>query len=414
MSMVIQNNLNALNSFNNLAKNVKGTSKASEKLASGFRINRAADDAAGLAVSEKMRAQLRGLGQAIRNANDGISLIQTAEGALEETHAMLHRLQELATQSANDTYDNTDRVQIQREAKELLTEITRIARETDFNGIRLFNGTRGVNGAVTSATTSANGILTASGGAISNGLAIAVDGGGNVRVAIQSSAGVANSTQSSFVGGNATYGTTMNLVTTNWGISTSTNGGISADITAAYSSANFLQYDSALLTSVSNNATWANNRGGITIQIGAYAAAGQRLVMNFGDMTAEGLGLNNINLMSLAGAQVALGSSGGTDISLSSGDKFVGPFEPGSIRFATNLVNSQRAQLGAWQNRLESTVNNLTASHENLTAAESAIRDTDMASEMINFTKFNILQQAAQAMLAQANQAPQAVLQLLR
>jgi flagellin len=432
MSMVIRNNLNALNSHNNLARNVLGTRRASERLASGFRVNRAADDAAGLAVSESMRSQLRGLGQAIRNANDGISLIQTAEGALEETHAMLHRLQELATQSANDTYNNTDRAQIQREVVELLNEISRIATETDFNGVRLFNGTRGHNFAADAGR-------------------FTVDVGGNNAASVMSSLGLA-------VDGNG------NTLVWNYGSATSSGNVVfaagshlgSASLTAAgmhFLSYQPIGYSSAGAGMATRPDSWfdaahASAVGGITLQIGTNAATSQRLVLSFGNMTTTGLGLASLNLSTLAGAQIALGlqsanvtgwdadsvtsvgniddamvgatANGGVNdsnnptLSDSSSQRFVGPFPPGSIRFAINLVSSQRAQLGAWQNRLESTVANLTVNHENLTAAESQIRDADMAAEMIQFTKFNILQQSAQAMLAQANQAPQAVLQLLR
>jgi flagellin len=316
-----------------------------------------------------MRAQLRGLGQAIRNANDGISLLQTAEGALEETHAMLHRLAELSTQAANDTYDATDRIQIQREATELLNEITRIAMETDFNGIRLFNGSRGTN---------------------------ATDGTGSV------------------------LATTLEFATDGTGALYEPRFGGDAATTPEflYGGTSFRINDGA-----TNNAGTASAQSALTFQIGAYGAAGQRLVVNFGNMTTTGLGLSSLNLTTLTGAQIALGATGtgaaslnqdGTDISISAEQQYVGPFQEGSVRFAINLVNSQRAQIGAWQGRLESTVNNLTVNHENLTAAESQVRDADMAAEMIQFTKFNILQQSAQAMLAQANQAPQAILQLLR
>jgi flagellin len=183
------------------------------------------------------------------------------------------------------------------------------------------------------------------------------------------------------------------------------------------------------------DAAHASAVGGLTLQIGTTAAASQRLVLNFGRMTTFGLGLSNLNLSTLSGAQKALGiqsdenravtDSASADtaaavgtisrtLSQSSDERFVGPFIPGSVRFAIDLVSAQRAQLGAWQNRLEATVSNLTVTHENLTAAESGIRDADMAAEMIQFTKYNILQQSAQAMLAQANQAPQGILQLLR
>lgn len=417
MSMVIRNNLNAMNSHNNLARNVLGTRRASERLSSGFRINRAADDAAGLAVSESMRSQLRGLGQAIRNANDGISMIQTAEGALEETHAMLTRLQELAVQSGNDTYNNTDRAQIQREVLELLNEISRIATETDFNGVRLFNGTRGHNFAADAA-----GFTVDNGADAVSSLGLAVDGNGNTMVWNSNAASEAR----------PEFDPDEHL-------------GSQALDTAGQE---FLVYQPIGYGDDIRHDAWfdaahASAVGGITLQIGTNAATSQRLVLNFGNMTTTGLGLASLNLSTLAGAQIALGIQSdningwhASDIdevgdydtantrdadaledatlSESSDQRFVGPFPPGSIRFAINLVNGQRAQLGAWQNRLESAVNNLTVNHENLTAAESGIRDADMAAEMIQFTKFNILQQAAQAMLAQANQAPQAVLQLLR
>jgi len=417
MSMVINNNLNAMNAHNNLARNVLGTRRASERLSSGLRVNRAADDAAGLAVSESMRSQLRGLGQAIRNANDGISLIQTAEGALEETHAMLHRLQELAVQSGNDTYNNTDRAQIQREVLELLNEITRIGTETNFNGVRLFNGTRGTNNAV-----DAGGFLIDGEGAV-NSLGLAVNGSGSAMVAI---AGGAD-------GDPAIDGTMPGGAQSNVSVPDMTSEDTDIDNYLQVAGDQFLRYSS----NTERNDGWFDSEhadvvGGITLQIGTNAAASQRLVLTFGDMTTTGLGLQNLDLTSLRGAQIALGiqSEGGRDmengiedadtqigdntLSNSSTERFVGPFVQGSIQFAINLVSGQRAQLGAWQNRLESTVSNLTVTHENLTSAESQIRDADMAAEMIDFTRFNILQQAAQAMLAQANQAPQAVLQLLR
>ena len=371
MSMVIQNNLNALTAYNKLAVNVRGTAKASERLSSGFRINRAADDAAGLAVSEKMRAQLKGLGQAIRNANDGISLIQTGEGALDETANMLKRLQELAVQSANDTYDDIDRGHMQREVQQILTEITRIATETDFNGIRLFNGSRQVSDVA------------------------------------QSNLGYSLNVSNFATRGPAFVNSTANVTR---------GGGLSVAPTVRVTgSGSFLNMERPSF----GNSTAQDNR--LFIQIGNYDSHHQRLAMTFGDMTATGLGVDVMNISTRAGALIALGqttgsyTAAGTDLPVSEVLGLPGSAERvGSIRTAIDIVNGQRAQLGAWQNRLESAVNNLTATHENLTAAESGIRDTDMASTMIEFTKNNILQQAAQAMLAQANQAPQAVLQLLR
>ncbi|ASB87181.1 flagellin Hag [Bacillus sonorensis] len=305
--MRINHNIAALNTLNRLSSNNSASQKNMEKLSSGLRINRAGDDAAGLAISEKMRGQIRGLEMASKNAQDGISLIQTAEGALTETHAILQRMRELAVQANNlGTQDNTDLGAIQDEISALKEEIggsatgsKGISDRTEFNGKKLLNGD---------------------------------------------------------------FATTQ------------------------------LQF-----------------------QIGANS--GQTLSVNIGDMSINALGTNN----------------GGTDdffIKDIDVTKFTGKLQDGSadpnadkVNFNVQLksiddaikqVSTQRSKLGAVQNRLEHTINNLGASSENLTAAESRIRDVDMAKEMSEFTKNNILSQASQAMLAQANQQPQNVLQLLR
>ena len=275
--MRIQNNIMAMNAHRSLGLNNNATSKSLEKLSSGFKINRAGDDAAGLAISEKMRAQIKGLETAQANANDGISLIQTAEGALTEVHSMLNRMTELATKSANGTMQNAvDRAALQSEFTSLNSEIDRISSATNFNGITLLNG---------------------------------------------------------------------DLTTT-----------------------------------------------ALTLQVGDTSATFQQVKVTVGDMSASGLGISAVNLGTQASAAEALVK----------------------IKDAINTVSTNRANLGAVQNRLEHTVNNLSVTTENMTAAESRIRDVDMAKEMMSFTKNNILSQAAQAMLAQANQLPQGVLQLLR
>ncbi|MBE0451361.1 MAG: flagellin [Clostridia bacterium] len=271
--MRINNNLMAMNTHRQLGINNNAGAKSIEKLSSGYRINRAGDDAAGLAISEKMRGQIRGLSQASRNAQDGISLIQTAEGALNESHAILQRMRELSVQSANDTNTNTDRAELQKEVVQLRDEITRIGTDTQFNTMALLDGT--------------------------------------------------------FTGKEIHIG--------------------------------------------------AN--AGESLTIGVATA-----------MTAAGLGVDTIDVSMQAGADTAITT----------------------VEAAITTLSGTRSTLGAWQNRLEHTVKNLDNSAENLQAAESRIRDVDMAKEMMNFTKNNILQQAAQAMLAQANQAPQGVLQLLR
>lgn len=270
--MRIQHNISALNTHRNLAFNNSQAAKNLEKLSSGYKINRAGDDAAGLAISEKMRGQIRGLNMASKNAQDGISLIQTAEGALNETHAILQRMRELAVQSANDTNTEDDRDQLQKEVNALIKEITRISTDTEFNTQKLLDG----------------------------------------------------------------------------------------------------------------------KFSGKIIHIGANT--GQTLTVSIKTMGADALGVDSVNISTQSGANSAIAL----------------------IDSAIKAVSSQRADLGAIQNRLEHTINNLDTTSENLTAAESRIRDVDMAKEMMEFTKNNILLQAAQSMLAQANQQPQGVLQLLR
>nr|5WJX_A Chain A, Flagellin [Bacillus subtilis]5WJX_B Chain B, Flagellin [Bacillus subtilis]5WJX_C Chain C, Flagellin [Bacillus subtilis]5WJX_D Chain D, Flagellin [Bacillus subtilis]5WJX_E Chain E, Flagellin [Bacillus subtilis]5WJX_F Chain F, Flagellin [Bacillus subtilis]5WJX_G Chain G, Flagellin [Bacillus subtilis]5WJX_H Chain H, Flagellin [Bacillus subtilis]5WJX_I Chain I, Flagellin [Bacillus subtilis]5WJX_J Chain J, Flagellin [Bacillus subtilis]5WJX_K Chain K, Flagellin [Bacillus subtilis]5 len=304
--MRINHNIAALNTLNRLPSNNSASQKNMEKLSSGLRINRAGDDAAGLAISEKMRGQIRGLEMASKNSQDGISLIQTAEGALTETHAILQRVRELVVQAGNTgTQDKaTDLQSIQDEISALTDEIDGISNRTEFNGKKLLDGTYKVD-----------------------------------------------------------------------------------------------------------TATPANQKN-LVFQIGANAT--QQISVNIEDMGADALGIKEAD-----GSIAALHSVNDLDVT-----KFAdNAADCADIGFdaqlkvvdeAINQVSSQRAKLGAVQNRLEHTINNLSASGENLTAAESRIRDVDMAKEMSEFTKNNILSQASQAMLAQANQQPQNVLQLLR
>ncbi|GEK35091.1 flagellin N-terminal helical domain-containing protein [Kurthia sibirica] len=270
--MRIQHNIPALNTLRNLTQNNTLVSKNLEKLSSGFKINRAGDDAAGLAISEKMRGQISGLNMATKNAHDGIALIQTAEGGLNETHAILQRMRELAVQAASDTNVTSDRKDIQKEVGALTAEITRIAKNTEFNTQNLLNG------------------------------------------------------------------------------------------------------------------SFTDKK----LHIGANS--GQNISLSIDSMTASALGVHGISISSQNTADTAITT----------------------INDAIKTVSAQRSDLGAVQNRLEHTINNLGATSENLSAAESRIRDTDMAKEMMEFTKNNILTQAAQSMLAQANQQPQGVLQLLQ
>ena len=305
--MRINHNISALNTYRQMGANQTAASKNMEKLSSGLKINRAGDDAAGLAISEKMRGQIRGLDMASKNAQDGISLIQTAEGALNETHSILQRMRELAVQSSNDTNTDTDRGELQKELDQLVDEIDRIAGNTEFNTQNLLgekdeDGFTGVDQTFT--------------------FHIGANASQNIQLSIKS-----------MDAGN--IGTLDE------------NGAITGD-------------------------TIKSLRSAAAVDGGAGAVAG------------------------------ALTDREDADSAIT------------IINNAIEMVSSERSKLGANQNRLEHTINNLGTSSENLTAAESRIRDVDMAKEMMDMTKNNILQQAAQAMLAQANQQPQGVLQLLR
>ena len=304
--MIIQHNIAAINSYRNLGVNQSGLNKNLEKLSSGYKINRAGDDAAGLAISESMRSQINGLNQAAKNAQDAIGLIQTAEGALTEVHSMLQRLTTLASQAANGTYNTVARGNLQSEVDQLIKEIDRIANNTDFNGIKpLANG--------------------------------------------------------------------------------------------------------------------ANNAGAMTFQIGPSKA--ETITIQGRSMTASGIqaAAEQIKAGTLtAGGKLTSANPTTTgasslhkmNITGASTNKANNAID--TINDAINAVSSYRAVLGAAQNRLEHTVNNLKVTSENITAAESRIRDTDMADEITAFTKNNILLQAAQSMLTQANSAPQGVLSMLQ
>ena len=276
--MVVQHNLRAMNSNRMLGLTQSTQAKSTEKLSSGYKVNRAADDAAGLAISEKMRRQIRGLTQASLNAQDGISAVQTAEGALNEVHDMLQRMNELAVKSANGTNQTEDQSYIQKEVDQLVSEINRVAETTTFNERNLLNG------------------------------------------------------------------------------------------------------------------SWS---GGVALQVGAEGTSGNQISVSISKMDAAGISVD-----SLASSGVASQSAAQNAIS--------------TIKAAITKINEQRADLGAIQNRLEHTINNLDNVVENTTAAESQIRDTDMATEMVKYSNNNILAQAGQAMLAQSNQANQGVLSLLQ
>ncbi len=315
--MRIQHNITALNAHRNLTNNNSSVGKSLEKLSSGYRINRAGDDAAGLAISEKMRAQITGLATAQKNANDGISLVQTAEGALTEVHSMLNRMVELATQSANGTYSTANRQEMQKEIQRLNEEIDRISNTANFNGTKLFTSPG-------AKADPANGTVT--------------------RTSITLHVG-------------DSHDTANQLKVTFQSMSSKTLGLHSTDSNTFIKSLGTTDF------------TMANNKKG-----------------------EKAVSINNIDLTNANSARHAISVA----------------------QAAIDMVSSMRSDFGAMQNRLDHTINNLSVQEENITAAESRIRDVDMAKEMMAYTKNNILVQSAQAMLAQANQVPQGVLQLLQ
>jgi len=365
----INHNLSALNAWKNLTINDGGQNRSLEKLSSGLRIGRAADDAAGLSISEKMRGQISGLNQASRNAQDGISLLQTAEGALQETHSILQRMRELAVQSASDTVTNADRIQIQKEVDALTVEITRIGNTTEFNTRPLLEGS------------------------FSNMIIhIGANAGQSLSVSVADMR--ATSTQLAVTGG-----TTFDNYTATATAATGTLT-MSGKYTGTTDNGNFTFTVAAGAASV----TVADSGGGNS---GAQAATGGAVSFEYKGVTFSFTGLADGSTF----ANVAIDNdSFGINVSTQSAANTAIT----TINTAINNVSGERSKLGAIQNRLEHTIANLSTSAENLTAAESRIRDVDIAVEMMTFTKYQILGQASTAMLAQANAKPQAVLQLLR
>ena len=550
IEMRIQHNIMAMNAYRNYTNNTSALSKNLEKLSSGYKINRAGDDAAGLAISEKMRAQITGLETAQKNAKDGISLVQTAEGALTEVHDMLNRMVELADQSANGTYDNeTDRANLQKEVQQLKDEINRIADSANFNGIKLLDGSMDAEGIGGGANMSVNfGSVTAYEAGVSNAdptFSVSLDGL-SLKANASSGSLVLN------VGGQnitlkfsgATKGSAVSLGSLKLSASSATLGGIKYDITVSQGSLKFEMASSVVLTAGMTlnpsfevkvgNATGASiesgliNKGTQVITSGVIGGAEKMATATFeitkdmlangatikiGDQTftidyskskdeATGTTIGVKDLLTKDGqldnaaidevitritdagqnnALFTIGNNGNNQITLQSktglnsatyatldtADEIKkqvavnAPTQPGKaltlqigdtsdsfnrlsvsiqdmhvdslgiedldistqagaqsavdkIKAAINTVSSVRGTLGATQNRLDHTINNLSVMQENIQDAESTIRDTDVADEMMAYTKNNILIQSAQAMLAQANQVPQGVLQLLQ
>lgn len=492
--MRIQHNIMALNSNRQLGINNSAVSKSLEKLSSGYRINRAGDDAAGLAISEKMRAQIKGLEAATDNSQDAISLVQTAEGGLQEVHSMLNRMTELATKSANGTYtDDVDRKALQDEVAALKDEINRIADGTDFNGIKLLDGSMGTGtaGAIGTsiATPSTAGATDAATkftfeapegysvviNAVAKGTASSASWGGDKTLTIslngdkdktytqkdidalikgatgmpaeaagkvslkvdkdfkfntdgpgatlaaiksapakQASASAAGITVTANKAGADTR--TLNFAGTgDVGVTVDAGDGhvnVVLDAHQSYSAddLNKMLSDAGVDMTISfegkkteatiaaagaltlTGGTGLSAGGGMKLQIGDTNESYNQLELSISDMHVNALDLNSVDISTRDGASDAMSK----------------------IKTAINTVSTSRGKLGAVQNRLEHTINNLGVTTENITSAESRIRDVDMAKEMMNYTKNSVLVQSAQAMLAQANQQPQSVLQLLK
>lgn len=412
--MIINYNSMASNANRQLNVNSNMQAKSMAKLSSGLRINTAADDAAGLAISEKMKGQIRGLDQASRNAQDGQSMIQTAEGALGQTTDILQRMRELAVQSSNDTNTDQDRKSIQTEMGQLENEVDRIGNNTQFNTKNLLDGSMGkaVNGNVANintnsalnASTATTTLLTAL--KDSNGNSLGLDVGDKISVtytvngtAKTDSLTVAAGTTVADLakGTNLTADGTLADDGSGSLLLTSKNAGTSGAIegvTINVQDPNGVTRSAATnaLSSFGETTAAADQRtnGTATLLIGANG--GQSLSIDINDMRAQALGVS--------GLQVGTQSQANTAIKV--------------IDTAIQKVSSERAKLGAFENRLDNTINNLNTSSQNISDAQSRIADVDMAKEMMNQSKSSVLAQAAQAMLAQANQQPQQVLQLLR
>lgn len=418
--MIINHNMNALNAHRNMTANTNSAGKSMEKLSSGLRINRAGDDAAGLAISEKMRGQIRGLDQAFRNAQDGISLIQTAEGALNETHNILQRMRELAVQSANDTNIVEDRAAIQEEINALTQEIDRISEQTEFNKQTLldgsFNGTfqigananQTINLEINSMNSSKLGLTSTSTVSISSTITGGdlADGDYTIKDGkVLNSKGEAVGTYS---GKKITTTVGSKEITFNENLTDGAKFTVKGTAVTGEQRVNIKAGSESKLSAgtyeisgdiVLKDGVKVGSFAGNTITLDKKLADGSSITITKDDLGIE-TALDDGHKFTVNGSDV------------SSAEKASGSIE--TINKAIENVSTQRAKLGAVQNRLEHTTANLNNTSENLTAAESRVRDVDMAKEMMNFSKNNILSQAAQAMLAQANQQPQGVLQLLR
>ena len=398
--MVVQHNLTAMNSNRMLGLTTASQAKSTEKLSSGYKINRAADDAAGLSISEKMRKQIRGLTQASLNAQDGISAVQTAEGALTEVHDMLQRMNELAVKASNGTMSKDDREYVQNEVDQLVTEIDRVAETTKFNETYLLKGddtkaavTENVfkkfdvstlNSVIsdTSKISESNDFDSMTGKftlKFTSGLAEGGTWGGKRIVA--DSAQTTTGEEIKLADAKTEELKALNdaITATNQVTGKATNDGAAFQMTSAATMKQSYTYAAAI---------------DVSLHVGADSTANNRINLSIDSMSASGLHV--------------------TGLKVNGSDATNATAAINTIADAIQKVSTQRSALGAVQNRLEHTINNLDNVVENTTSAESQIRDTDMATEMVKYSNNNILAQAGQAMLAQSNQANQGVLSLLQ
>lgn len=401
MGMVVRTNTMAMNAQRMMNINNNKVSQSLQKLSSGYKINSAADDAAGLAISEHMKAQIKDLDAAADNSNDGISVTQTAEGALNEVHDMLNRMSELATKAANGVYTDTQRSNYSDEVTQLQSEIDRVADSTNFNGIKLLDGSMDTSVSATAGTLKAtfNGVdstkvsdkdlklnFAASTPAAdaTKGVSATISDGTLELTFNQQKAGGEDFVYSAD-DIKAAVKTAVDSVTDDKIKAAFTNMSLTGSVTVSASDTAF-----AAVTSAASQASGT----AMTLQVGDTYDKYNRLNVSVSDMHAKALGVDSGSI------SIADQASAGKAIAV--------------INSAIDQVSKQRSQLGAIQNRLDHTINNLNTTSENLTSANSRIRDTDMAKEMMEYTQNNVLTQAAQAMLAQANQAPSQVLQLLK
>lgn len=395
--MRINTNLNAMTALNSATKNTALAGSSMEKLSSGLKINKAADNATGLAISEKMRSQIRGLDQASQNTQDGISVVQTAEGAIEEVGNIVQRMRELAVQGANETNTGSDRAKISEELTQLHEEIDRIAESTQFNGKDLLNGKNEVRTEKVYKTTEETGKtkdINVQNGFDFEGLGneIKVDiaagtGAGKGTISLKNANGYGIAVDNIDAQGKISQGAKITITDENGKTMTLT---ASQDIAAA---------TDVKIGSVTSADKPINGKE-ISLQVGANTSDSQTLKVKIENVSTDSLELDKDTITKMA-KEGKRGTTAANDM-INSLDK------------ALERVNTSRANLGAMQNRLETAASNLTTSNENLTAAESRIRDVDVAEEMMNLSKLNLINQAAQAMMSQAKSQPEGVMQLLR